>query len=200
MRVPQGKNAPKSIMNTVPDEHARFRRLLNYAFSEKGLQEQEPLIAKYIDLFVQRIGELANTGETVDVTKWYSMVGFDIISDLGWNEPFNCVENRQEHSWIKTIVNTAFDSQLKLVFRQHGIVSLAPYFIPKAMQQGRVDNFKYARSRVEQRIQNGGAGRSDFWDRVMIKSADDNSAGEGLSKEEMIGEIEFLKPAHTYSR
>ena len=29
------------------------------------------------------------------------MVGFDIISDLGWNEPFNCVENREEHSWVR---------------------------------------------------------------------------------------------------
>lgn len=28
------------------------------------------------------------------------MLGFDIISDLGWHEPFHCVENRQEHSWV----------------------------------------------------------------------------------------------------
>lgn len=48
-----------------------------------------------------------------------------------------------------------------------------------------MNNFKYARARVEDRINTGGI-RGDFWDRVMIKSADDNEKGEGLTKEEMI--------------
>lgn len=33
------------------------------------------------------------------------MVSFDIISDLGWNEPFNCVEKEQEHSWVSCTRN-----------------------------------------------------------------------------------------------
>lgn len=69
VRVPQGKNL-MSIMNTVPHEHARFRRLLNHAFSEKGLQEQGPLINKYIDLFVKKVGTLAEKGQTIDFTSW----------------------------------------------------------------------------------------------------------------------------------
>lgn len=149
------------------------------------MQEQETLITKYIDLFVKKLGMLSARGETVDCTSWLQMLSFDIISDLGWNEPFNCVKKEQEHSWIQTIVSTAFDSQLKLVFREHSIVGLAPYFIPKYMQVARMNNFKYARARVEDRINTGGI-RGDFWDRVIIKSADDNEAGEGLTKEEMI--------------
>jgi hypothetical protein len=34
------------------------------------------------------------------VTKWFVMVGFDVISDLGWSEPFNCVENGEVHEWV----------------------------------------------------------------------------------------------------
>jgi cytochrome P450 len=81
-RVPQGKNAPMSIMNTVPREHARFRRLLNHAFSEKGLQEQAPIMNKYIDLLVKKIGILAEQGKSTDFTSWLHMCTFDIISDL----------------------------------------------------------------------------------------------------------------------
>lgn len=53
------------------------------------------------------------------------------------------------------------------------------------MQMDRMANFKYARARVEDRINSGGV-RGDFWDRVIIKSTDNNEAHEGLSKEEMI--------------
>ncbi|KAI0381627.1 cytochrome P450 [Hypomontagnella monticulosa] len=184
-RVPQGKNGPQSIMNTSGNYHARFRRLLNHAFSEKGLQEQQGLITKYIDLFINRVGDFAQTGETVDITKWLGMVGFDVISDLGWSEPFNCVEKGEVHEWMKTFVETAFDSQMKFLFREHGLMWLAPYFVPKYMQLARLKNFKYARSRVEERIRTGGI-RDDFWDKVAMKSADDNAGGEGLTKEEMI--------------
>jgi cytochrome P450 len=62
---------------------------------------------------------------------------------------------------------------------------LAPYFIPKKLQLARLNNFKYARARVEERIKQGGI-RGDFWDKISIKSAEDNAGGEGLTKEEMV--------------
>ncbi|KAK2878179.1 hypothetical protein FQN49_001082 [Arthroderma sp. PD_2] len=202
-RVPQGKGGPQSIMNTAGTYHARFRRLLNHAFSEKGLQEQQDTITKYIDQFIAKIDGFAQTGKPVDVTKWFVMVGFDVISDLGWSEPFNCVENGEVHAWVriystmnaagtkltslqmKTFAETAFDSQLKFLFREHGLMWLAPYFIPKKLQLARIHNFMYARKRVEERIKEGGI-RGDFWDKVAIKSSDNNAGGEGLTKEEMI--------------
>ncbi|GKZ73328.1 hypothetical protein AnigIFM50267_010012 [Aspergillus niger] len=184
-RVPQGKGAPKSLMNTAGAEHARFRKLLNYAFSEKGLQEQQQIIGKYIDIFIDKVDRFARNGETVNITDWLVMVGFDVISDLGWSEPFNCIKKGEVHPWMQTFAQTAFDSQMKFLFREHGLIWLAPYLTPKKFQQARLNNFKYARSRIEDRIQNGGL-RGDFWDRVDIKSVDDNASGEGMTKAEMV--------------
>ncbi|KAJ5909051.1 cytochrome P450 [Penicillium taxi] len=184
-RVPQGKNGPKSLMNTAGSEHARFRRLLSHAFSEKGLQEQQGLITKYIDLFIRRVDEFARERQSIDITKWFVMVGFDIISDLGWSEPFNCVENGEVHEWIKTFAETAFDTQLKFLLREHHLMFLAPYIIPMKLQLARLANFKYALARVDDRIKQGGI-RGDFWDQITIKSAENNVGGEGLTKEEMV--------------
>ncbi|GAB7352918.1 hypothetical protein MBLNU459_g3503t1 [Dothideomycetes sp. NU459] len=187
-RVPRGRGnkGPMSLVNTPPHEHARFRRVLNYAFSEKGLQEQETLITGYVDLFVTRMTELARKGEVAELTRWYSMLGFDIISDLGWHEPFNCVENRQEHSWIRTLAWTAFDSQLKIVFRERGLLFLAPWFVPMRLQKARITNFMHARKRVEERIRHAEP-RGDFWDKVLVKGrGDTDTPGEGLTHEEMV--------------
>lgn len=62
---------------------------------------------------------------------------------------------------------------------------LAPYFVPMHLQLARLNNFKYARARVEDRIKAGGR-RGDFWDKVEIKSAEDNASGEGPTRDEMV--------------
>jgi cytochrome P450 len=86
---------------------------------------------------------------------------------------------------MKTFAETAFDTQLKFLFRERGLMFLAPYFIPMKLQLARLNNFKYARARVEERIKTGGT-RGDFWDKIAIKSAGDNAGGEGLTKDEMV--------------
>jgi len=86
---------------------------------------------------------------------------------------------------MKMFAQTAFDSQLKFLFREHGMMWLAPYCIPVHLQLTRMNNFKYTRSRVEERIKQGGI-RGDFWDKIAIKSTDGNAGGDGLTKDEMV--------------
>lgn len=86
---------------------------------------------------------------------------------------------------MRISAQTAFDSQLKFLFREHGLMWLAPYFVPMHLQLARLNNFKYARARVEDRIKAGGR-RGDFWDKVEIKSAEDNASGEGPTRDEMV--------------
>ena len=79
-----------------------FDDCLNHAFSEKGLQEQQHLITQYINIFINKEDDFARTGQSIDVTKWFVMVGFDVISDLGWSGPFNCVENGEVHERVES--------------------------------------------------------------------------------------------------
>ncbi|KAL4764491.1 uncharacterized protein BDW70DRAFT_147682 [Aspergillus foveolatus] len=81
-RVLQSKNWPQNIMNTAGTYHARFRRLLNHAFSEKVLQEQQKLITEHIYSFNNKTDMFAKAGQAIDLSKWFVMVRFDVISDL----------------------------------------------------------------------------------------------------------------------
>lgn len=60
-------------------DHARFRRALSHAFSERALKEQEPLLQRYVDLLVERLNEKADSGEAADMTTLYTFTTFDII-------------------------------------------------------------------------------------------------------------------------
>jgi cytochrome P450 len=73
-----------------PVVHGRMRRDLSHAFSQKSLSEQEFIIARVIDRFIEKIQQ--SNGEELDIVKWFTMATFDIIGDLAFGETFNGIE------------------------------------------------------------------------------------------------------------
>lgn len=72
---------PGTVSNIIfsnDADHARFRRALGHAFSERALSQQEELIKRYVDLLVDGLSEEAEGGRNVDMTMWYALCTFDI--------------------------------------------------------------------------------------------------------------------------
>lgn len=66
-------NGAWSLLHAPDADHARYKRLLNHAFSEKALRGQEKFVQEYVDLLVRRLKESIEAGENmVDIVKWYS--------------------------------------------------------------------------------------------------------------------------------
>jgi hypothetical protein len=73
----------RNMINADPETHARARRIFSNAFSDKALQEQEPLFMKYIDLMVRKLHECASVaGKKVDMVRMYNFITFDIMGIL----------------------------------------------------------------------------------------------------------------------
>ena len=98
--------------------HSRMRRLLSHAFSESALQEQEPLITSYFDLFIQKLHEQIDgpADGVIDMVRWYNFATFDLIGDLCFGESFHALENGEYHYWISTIFKgIKFGSRLQII-------------------------------------------------------------------------------------
>ncbi|KAL4898330.1 cytochrome P450 monooxygenase [Aspergillus ambiguus] len=96
--VPQ---SPTSIVSADRDEHSVLRRQFSHGFSERAMRAQEPVIAGYIDLLIQRLHEKCGNGaEALNMTGWYNFTTFDIIGDLAFGRPFGCLENSEYHPFI----------------------------------------------------------------------------------------------------
>ncbi|TVY88811.1 Cytochrome P450 monooxygenase [Lachnellula willkommii] len=96
-RVPDILNAPRQ-------DHSRFRHLVSHAFSERALREQESLIQLYVDMLVSGIRKHSEGGtKPLDMVSWYNWTTFDIIGDLAFGEPFDCLANATYHPWVDTI-------------------------------------------------------------------------------------------------
>lgn len=95
-------NGVQSIVVADEADHARQRRLLAHAFTEKALSSQEHIIQFYVDLLIQRLHEQIQ-GEAkgvVDMTRWYSYITFDVIADLTFGESFHCLRDKDYHPWV----------------------------------------------------------------------------------------------------
>lgn len=66
-----------------PDKHTRMKKSLSPAFSLRSLEDQEAIVSQCIDRFVFRTGEPDLNAGGLNMTKWYEMVAFDILGELG---------------------------------------------------------------------------------------------------------------------
>ncbi|KDN68524.1 putative cytochrome P450 [Colletotrichum sublineola] len=122
---------PWNIITAPGPEHAMMRRQWSHGFSDRSLREQETVIMKYVDLFIQRMREATKDcqggrggdddetaaeekgywrrpkqEQAVNLTLWYNYTTFDIVGDLTFGESFGCLEDRMLHPWIRTIFQT----------------------------------------------------------------------------------------------
>ena len=67
-RPPNGEHG---ILTVDRENHARMRRLISHAFSDKALREQEGFLQGYVELLIKGLKENAPRG-SVDLVKWYN--------------------------------------------------------------------------------------------------------------------------------
>ncbi len=71
-----------------------MRKSLAHAFSPRSLIEQEYLISKNIDAFIQKIHQDGSRG--VDIAMAFTLMSFDVIGDLGFGETFKGIESSRD--------------------------------------------------------------------------------------------------------
>jgi len=185
VRLPLAPNGVMSILVSDTRNHARFRSLFGHAFSDKGLRGQEANIVKYADLLVEVLKDVAGTGKSVEMVHYYNMAIFDSIGALAFGESFNSLVDRSLHPWVDAIHKNLKSVAISHVLRSMGIEFLTPYVLPRELRGKRAENYTYAMEKMQHRLQKTGD-QGDFWDRVVIKSADDNTSGQGMSPGEML--------------
>jgi len=92
-----------------PAKHAEMRRSLNSGFSERALRAQEPMIAACVDRFVERLGEIGGSHDSVDgvdIGMWFDLTTFDIIGSLAFGQDFGGIESGREHFWVAAVVKS----------------------------------------------------------------------------------------------
>ena len=172
-------NGVLGILGAPREAHSRYRRLLSHAFSSNGLREQEPKVEKYVDLFVQRLKEYSPEGPQ-DILAWLNWATFDLIGDLAFGEPFNCLEDARLHPWIEAIYGNLKVSVLTSHVAFYGFSWILPWLVPKRLFELRLINYQYVSDKIERRVKLGQE-RGDFLDKIIGQTSDK----KGMTVEEL---------------
>lgn len=149
--------------------HARQRRLLAHAFSERALREQEGLIRGYVDTMIGKLRSEIAEMETpaVDIKNWMNYTTFDITGDLMFGESFDCLKDSQLHPWIQLIFSSIKALAFAGVVQQFPILrTILDAFIPREVKRKAVEHFDLAAQKVDRRLETNMA-RPDFMSAIL---------------------------------
>ena len=155
MFFPLPPNGVNSIIGANEADHARQRRLVAHAFTEKALRQQEPILQFYVDLLVQRMHERIQ-GEAhgkVDMVRWYNYTTFDIIAELTFGESFHCLRDSDYHPWVPMAFQTMKSFGLISIKRHFPIwARIAGLFETQAALNFRREFFAFVDAKVAKRL------------------------------------------------
>ena len=182
-----------SIFVANDEDHHRMRRVLAHAFSERALRDQEPLIESHVNSLIQGLhNQVANAAGQVDLVKWFNWVAFDIVADLSFGEPFNCLKGPEYRSWVETLSKAwkifTFVSSFKSIAPSDAI---SRFLIPKTLIQNQLNHFDIVINRVKRRIAFD-SGRPDF-----ISSIIQHNSKKAMSGTELLSNASTLIAAGT---
>ena len=184
-RLP-GKSSDNFISAGVED-HTRFRKIFNAAFSEKALREQEPIIQSYVSKLMDRFQEIADKGSSktsgvINLVEYFNWATFDIIGDLGWGHSFECLEKKEYHPWITVVLHfkaTLFVASLKYY-------PILDKFLQAITPASAMASIKMVTSTAEENVKERLSRKTDRPDLMSFAIKYNASSGNsGISVEEM---------------
>ncbi|KAL2756079.1 hypothetical protein ACRALDRAFT_1063952 [Sodiomyces alcalophilus JCM 7366] len=147
---------------TMSDDanHARQRRVLSHAFSQKALLEQESIIRGYVDLLIKQLTPFAETGAPVDMCDWFNFTTFDIIGDMAFGEPFGCLKDGRFHNWVSLITDTikagAYEQATRRMFKTGSLPQrLLVKLIPDSLRRKRFEHLELSKEKCLKRVDEG---------------------------------------------
>ena len=164
------KGGPYTLISADEPTHARLRKALSPAFSDKALREQDDVVEKYAKLMIKKLRSIAEgvaNGEViVNLMDWYNYVAFDIVGDLSFGEPFDCIENAAYHPWI-TIMATFKGTLLALGLKYYPVLPyLRQRVLPKESKDAMMNLNRLSKDKTQRRMEKGTV-RPDFISHIL---------------------------------
>lgn len=181
---------PDSLVNLGKADHARMRRMLAPGFSDKALRAQEPIVQRYVDIFIRKLRDMVHNGRgksTVPIVRWYHYLFFDITGDLGFGQSFDCLEEGRYHEWIEGLFGSlkayAFVAALRFYPSLWKILFL---LLPKNLMDDQRKHYQFAIDRVQGRLQ-AKTEREDFVSHLLTENA-----GKKITKPEIEANMNII--------
>lgn len=174
-------------------EHSRQRKIFSNAFSDRALNQQEPMLLEYahqmVDV-VHRKSAANATDKTVvlDAVKLFNSATFDIMADLTFGESLGNLKNGPS-PWIDNVMaNFKKLMQMQMLIQNPILFYGFIFTMPKEKKEDADAHVKNSHERVSRRLEKGVGARPDIWG-LVLKAQDQD---KGLTRQEMDNNADTL--------
>ncbi len=98
---PQKKGAFSTHNEVNKERHARKRRVLSHAFSDKALKAMEEHILDHIEAFCAQLG---STTEPQNMAQLCDYLTFDVLGDLCFGKSFE-MQHKPDNRFVKELIS-----------------------------------------------------------------------------------------------
>ena len=126
------------IIYTDAKQHPRIRKQLSYAFSQRALEGQVPLIQSHIDTLIAQLRIRAKSCIPVQISDWFNYASFDIIGHLVYGEPFCCLETGEYHPYASLVLEGLKSGLFASACNRYGLLPYAMLLMPAEMARKRM--------------------------------------------------------------
>ena len=123
------------------------------------------MVLSYLQKLIEELTK--RTEQELDLVRWFDFTTFDVIGDLSFGEPFDCLTTSVYHPWVETLlqvvvaVSFIHAAQLYPPFDKI-LMSLAP----KKALEIRDNHTNMSNEKVNRRLE-AGIKRPDFWSHIL---------------------------------
>lgn len=107
---PRNVNAINTWNAVDIEVHARKRRVLNNAFSDRALRSAEPFVQANTDRWCELIGQQTEEGtgwsKSLNMADWTNYLVFDILGDLCFGKSFEMKEEGSDMRYVISLMQT----------------------------------------------------------------------------------------------
>ncbi|KAI3399735.1 hypothetical protein diail_5802 [Diaporthe ilicicola] len=184
------------------ENHRRQRRQLAPGFSDAALTKQEPILIRHISKVVRILDDSISRGEAVDVTRWLTLMTFDVISDLIFTDGFHSLDEPRYRDWAVG----SFQAMRGQALRR--FMDALPLLRPlirllvstedvkhndKRRQLAAVVATDKIRSAAQQEEELAGAAKR--WDLISLMLGQDEKGQRRMYEHELLANVSILLPA-----
>ena len=184
-------NGVHTLLTAPKEDHARLRRVLDHAFSDRAHRDQEPIVVGHVDTLMRSLHEQVRgqySGK-VDVCKWYNWMSFDIIGDLAFGQSFDCLETQRYHPWVAMIFGNLKGIAVMAACNRIAVARwLMPYLIPKRLVEMKKDHWAATVETVNRRLELA-TDRPDFMAPILKHN---NEKKGGLTRPEVVANMSMF--------
>ncbi|KAF2445636.1 cytochrome P450 [Karstenula rhodostoma CBS 690.94] len=171
---------PAGMIRADNESHAKQRKLVSHAFSDKALKEQEQILKEYAKLLVKSLTAASEQHGEVDMVRFYNYTTFDIMADLTFGEPLGLLQGSTYIPWVAALFGSIkFLSVTGVVRRWPLLDNLLQRYLPKRLKEKRREHLQFSSARVDKRMQKK-TDRPDIWTYVTKEGKDENGETTGL--------------------